>query len=403
MRAFKSAASMALLLGIGAMAGAAPTASQAYIGVGISVNFAPPPLPYYDQPAIPGYGYMWTPGYWAWDPGVEDYYWVPGAWILPPRIGYLWTPAYWGWRDGLYVFNSGYWGPHIGFYGGINYGYGYNGAGYYGGEWRGRNFYYNNSVNNVRNINTSNIYTRNVTNYTTVNRVSYAGGPRGIQARPTPEQAAASREAHIGVTPMQAQHVQAARMQPSQRASFNHGAPPIAATARPGSFNGPGVVAARGASAVRPQTNGAGYRPGGPGGVPNGGPRPYGQQNRPYEGGRPANSRPDFANDRPRGPANSPYAEPRPNAQQNRPYQGGQPAYTRPAFANDRPGQDRSAPQMNRPFSPPPRSQAQFARPEPRPAMRPQPQARPAPQPARPAPEQRPAAPHEEHPHEERH
>ena len=26
--------------------------------------------------------------------------------------------------------NAGYWGPHVGFYGGINYGYGYGGVGY---------------------------------------------------------------------------------------------------------------------------------------------------------------------------------------------------------------------------------------------------------------------------------
>ena len=39
----------------------------AQIAVGISVDIAPPPLPVYDQPPIPGDGYIWTPGYWAWD------------------------------------------------------------------------------------------------------------------------------------------------------------------------------------------------------------------------------------------------------------------------------------------------------------------------------------------------
>ena len=33
--------------------------------VGISVSFGPPPLPIYEQPIIPGDGYIWTPGYWA--------------------------------------------------------------------------------------------------------------------------------------------------------------------------------------------------------------------------------------------------------------------------------------------------------------------------------------------------
>ena len=374
MRSLKSAASMALLLGLGAMAGAIPSTSQAYIGIGVSVNFAPPPLPYYDQPAIPGYGYLWTPGYWAWDPGVEDYYWVPGAWILPPRLGYLWTPAYWGWRDGLYVFNSGYWGPHIGFYGGINYGFGYNGSGYYGGEWRGRNFYYNNAVNNVRSINTTNVYTRNVTNIRTINRVSYAGGAGGVQARPSPDELAASREAHVGVTPMQVQHVQAARLQPSQRASINHGAPPVAATARPASFNGPGVIPARGAAPGRSPLGDSGRRAGAPTAAPYSGQRPGAQENRPYQSFRPANSHGDFANDRP--------VQNRPSPQMNRPYE----PQARPQAAFSRPE---------------PRPQPQFARPAPPRPMQAQPAARPvAPPQARPAPQSRPA-PHEDHPHGE--
>ena len=38
----------------------------------------PPPLPEYSQPPSPGYGYLWTPGYWSYAP--QGYYWVPGAW-----------------------------------------------------------------------------------------------------------------------------------------------------------------------------------------------------------------------------------------------------------------------------------------------------------------------------------
>ena len=67
-------------------------ASQAYIG--ISVTIAPPELPVYEQPPIPGPGYMWTPGYWAWDEDEGDYYWVPGAWVSAPEPGLLWTPGY---------------------------------------------------------------------------------------------------------------------------------------------------------------------------------------------------------------------------------------------------------------------------------------------------------------------
>ncbi len=50
----------------------------------ISVGFGPPALPVYEQPICPGDGYIWTPGYWAWDGDGDDYYWVPGTWILAP-------------------------------------------------------------------------------------------------------------------------------------------------------------------------------------------------------------------------------------------------------------------------------------------------------------------------------
>jgi|SRR6266480_3065436 len=92
----------------------------------ISVNFAPPVLPVVEQPPCPVEGYIWTPGYWAWE---GDYYWVPGVWVAPPSVGLLWTPPWWGWNNGVYAFHGGYWGPTVGFYGGINYGYGYNGNG----------------------------------------------------------------------------------------------------------------------------------------------------------------------------------------------------------------------------------------------------------------------------------
>ena len=117
--------------------------------IGISIAIGPPMLPFYDQPICPGDGYLWTPGYWAYDDSVSDYYWVAGTWILPPEEGYLWTPGYWGWDNGGYFFNDGYWGPTVGFYGGINYGFGYWGGGYGGGRWDNGHFYYNRSVNNM--------------------------------------------------------------------------------------------------------------------------------------------------------------------------------------------------------------------------------------------------------------
>src|ERR1700682_1611980 len=124
------------------------TASHAQIGIGISVRVGPPALPVYAQPLCPGPGYFWTPGYWAWSDD-DGYYWVPGTWVEAPEPGLLWTPGYWGWNDGAYAWNGGYWGSQIGFYGGINYGFGYGGNGFYGGEWRGGTFFYNTAVMNV--------------------------------------------------------------------------------------------------------------------------------------------------------------------------------------------------------------------------------------------------------------
>src|SRR5579862_8975955 len=60
----------------------------------------PPPLPVYEQPACPGPNYIWTPGYWGYQP--TGYYWVPGVWVIAPYIGELWTPGYWGWFGGHY-------------------------------------------------------------------------------------------------------------------------------------------------------------------------------------------------------------------------------------------------------------------------------------------------------------
>src|SRR5579864_625663 len=84
---------------------AAPTPAAAQMGIGVSVQIAPPELPVYDQPAMPGEGYMWTPGYWSWDQS-DGYYWVPGTWVLQPAAEVLWTPPYWGWNDGGYVFHD---------------------------------------------------------------------------------------------------------------------------------------------------------------------------------------------------------------------------------------------------------------------------------------------------------
>src|SRR5579864_6645046 len=217
--------------------------ASAFAGVFVSVTVAPPVLPVYVQPPCPGDGYIWTPGYWAYGP--DGYYWVPGTWVVAPEPGLLWTPGYWGWGEGVYVWHAGYWGPHVGFYGGVNYGFGYIGVGYVGGYWHGRDFFYNRSVNNVT-ITNVHIYNRTVINNVTVNRVSYNGGRGGINMRPRPEEERAFRERRFEPTNMQREHERGAGSNRELLASVNHGRPVIAATARPGEFRGHDVVGARG-------------------------------------------------------------------------------------------------------------------------------------------------------------
>ena len=217
--------------------------AASFAQIGVVIRIGPPPLPVYEQPLCPGDGFLWAPGYWAYDYDINDYYWVPGTWVMAPEVGFLWTPAYWGWGGDGFVFYDGYWGPHVGFYGGINYGFGYFGEGYEGGRWDGGHFFYNRSVNNVNITIIHNVYNTNINH--TENHVSYNGGNGGISARPRPEDEAAARERHVPPVATQTQHAQAARANPQQRASANMGKPSVAATPRPGDFNDRGAVPAK--------------------------------------------------------------------------------------------------------------------------------------------------------------
>ena len=235
-----------------------PAASFADIGV--SITIAPPELPVYDQPACPGDGYIWVPGYWAW--GDSDYYWVPGTWVMAPEPGLLWTPGYWGWNGASFVFYNGYWGPQVGFYGGIDYGFGYFGHGYDGGRWDNGHFFYNRAVNNVNVTVVHNVYKTTVVNNTrNVTRVSFNGGNGGVNERPSAQEEAASRERHVAPVAAQVEQVQSARADTQLRASANHGKPPIAATERPGAFNDGAVAKAKQGSYNSAPRNGNNARP----------------------------------------------------------------------------------------------------------------------------------------------
>lgn len=204
-------------------------------GVFISVNFAPPVLPVYVQPPCPEPGWIWIPGYWAYD--EDGYYWVPGTWVPAPYTGALWTPPYWGWDDGLYIFHPGYWGLHVGYYGGVNYGFGYMGIGYVGGMWRGNAFIYNTAITHVDRRYIRNVYEDRdeVRRYTIVNdrRVSFSGGRDGIRHDPLPMERYADRDRHMGETQFQQSHDNAARSDRSFYARNNGGRPSNAVVQRP--------------------------------------------------------------------------------------------------------------------------------------------------------------------------
>jgi hypothetical protein len=218
--------------------------AAAFGQIGVSIAIGPPAIPDYEQPICPGDGYLWTPGYWAYDNDVSDYYWVPGTWVMAPEVGFLWTPGYWGWGGGGFLFNEGYWGENVGFYGGINYGFGYFGEGYGGGRWDRGHFFYNTYVSHVDIVNIHNVYnTTIVNNYVT--RVSYNGGAGGIARRPTPQEVAAGKERHTPPVAAQTEHAKIARANPDSRASVNHGKPAIAATSKAGDSSEHSAVAAK--------------------------------------------------------------------------------------------------------------------------------------------------------------
>jgi hypothetical protein len=210
----KNKIALALILVMGVLSG-----SRAYAGIELSVKLAPPPIVVFDQPACPGDGYIWTPGYYQY--GDYGYYWVPGQWVMPPSPGVLWTPGYWGYESGKYAWHEGYWGAKVGFYGGINYGNGYPGSGFTGGRWDGNVFMHNSAVSKVD---------HNVVHNTYVDRtvVQEKKGPNlaftgrgGTSAKPTDTEVEAGHAPHQAPTPEQVSHAQEA----NQNHLAAHGTP----------------------------------------------------------------------------------------------------------------------------------------------------------------------------------
>jgi hypothetical protein len=192
----------------------------------------PPPIPSYAQPAVPEPNLIWQPGYWALGP--YGYYWVPGTWVEPPQPGYLWTPGYWRASGVGFAFSPGYWALSVGFYGGINYGFGYFGQGFYGGRWDGDAFRYNTAVTNVNETIIHNTYVDRtvVINNDDAPRKSYNGGPDGVRATPGPGEVSPPGN-RLPPTKAQLEHAATAAQDRGLLASVNHNTPPVVTVPRP--------------------------------------------------------------------------------------------------------------------------------------------------------------------------
>lgn len=70
-----------------------------------------PPEPVQEQPPDlkpSDANVIWIPGYWGWNPELEDFLWVSGTWRKPPQ-GHRWMPGYWHEVDEGWQWVSGTW------------------------------------------------------------------------------------------------------------------------------------------------------------------------------------------------------------------------------------------------------------------------------------------------------
>lgn len=204
---------------------------------------APPPLPEYAQPQATRANTIWAPGYWR--HAQTGYYWVPGAWVTPPYAGALWTPGYWGADGQRFRFHQGYWGRHVGFYGGVNYGGGYVGTGYRGGYWNGNQFYYNQAFYQV-DPNIREVYNQPWRGTNAYGRVSYNGGVGGIGIVPIAAEVIALHEQHERPIRYQYDVERQAQMNRGQFYEYNRGRPEAY-------FAGEGFVVGIGGGRPEPQ------------------------------------------------------------------------------------------------------------------------------------------------------
>ena len=85
------------------------TPAVAGVNFNLNIDIAPPP-PQVEVIPAPRPGYVWAPGYWAWQGG--RHIWVAGCWV-PVHRGYYWVPDRWveyrGPRGPHWHFEPGHW------------------------------------------------------------------------------------------------------------------------------------------------------------------------------------------------------------------------------------------------------------------------------------------------------
>jgi hypothetical protein len=87
-----------------------PVTMQAQAGV-VAPNQPPPNIEEVPPPDRPqGDGYVWVPGYWAWDDDRNDFLWVSACWRVAPPSMY-WVPGYWTPVTGGWEWVPGFWAP----------------------------------------------------------------------------------------------------------------------------------------------------------------------------------------------------------------------------------------------------------------------------------------------------
>lgn len=92
-----------LLLSILIAAGTAAAPALAQVNFNISIA---PPAPRYEAAPVIAPGYVWAPGYWAWN--GDRHIWIRGRTIVQ-RPGYRWEPDRWEQRDLVYYRHPGRW------------------------------------------------------------------------------------------------------------------------------------------------------------------------------------------------------------------------------------------------------------------------------------------------------